>query len=88
MRLIIATTLTLISTAAMAEDTYVHGYYRQNGTYVEPHHRTAPDHDIYNNYSTQGNVNPYTGQQGTVNPYNYNSNNLNNYGNTYNGRRY
>jgi hypothetical protein len=27
------------------------------------------DNNRLNNYSTQGNVNPYTGQMGTVNPY-------------------
>ena len=42
---------------------------RKDGTYVQPHHRTAPDNNRLNNYSTQGNVNPYTGQMGTVNPY-------------------
>lgn len=57
------------STVALAQqDTTVSGYYRKNGTYVEPYHRTAPDNNPYNNYSTQGNVNPYTGQPGTVNP--------------------
>ena len=38
-----------------------------------PPHRTAqrsaPDNNIYNNYSTKPNINPYTGQTGTVNPY-------------------
>lgn len=47
----------------------VQGYMRKDGTYVQPSHRTAPDQDQTNNYSTQGNVNPYTGQQGTVDPY-------------------
>lgn len=65
-------TAVLIAIAAPAfADEYVNGYYRQNGTYVEPYHRTAPDNSLYNNYSTQGNTNPYTGQQGTVNPNNY-----------------
>lgn len=59
----------LISSTANAKDTYVHGYYRNNGTYVQPHHRSAPDNNVWNNYSTQGNVNPYTGKAGTVNPY-------------------
>ena len=55
--------------SAAVADEYVQGYYRRNGTYVQPHHRTTPDGNPHNNYSTQGNVNPYTGQQGTVNPY-------------------
>jgi hypothetical protein len=51
------------------QDQNVRGYVRRDGTYVQPHHRTAPDNNRFNNYSTQGNVNPYTGQMGTVNPY-------------------
>jgi hypothetical protein len=47
----------------------VQGYTRQDGTYVQPHYRTNPDNNRLNNYGTQGNVNPYTGQAGTVNPY-------------------
>jgi hypothetical protein len=49
-------------------DETVNGYTRGNGTYVQPYHRTAPDSNPYNNYSTQGNVNPYTGQTGHKNP--------------------
>ena len=56
----------------LAYDTYVHGYYRKNGTYVQPHYRSNADGNPYNNYSTIGNYNPYTGQPGYVNPYNYN----------------
>lgn len=44
-------------------------YVTQNGTYVQGHMQTNPDGNPYNNWSTQGNVNPYTGQMGTVNPY-------------------
>lgn len=69
-----------------AYDTQVSGYYRQNGTYVQPYHRTAPNNNVYDNYSTKGNINPYTGQQGYVNPNNYQQNNnySNTYGNNYN----
>jgi len=72
----------------------VQGYTRRDGTYVEPHHRTAPDSDRFNNFSTQGNTNPYTGQPGRVDPYgsHSNSNSYNNYGsggntNSYGTRR-
>lgn len=44
---------------------HVKGYYRKNGTYVQPHYRSAPDDIIYNNWSYKGNVNPYTGEIGT-----------------------
>ena len=43
---------------------YVKGYYRSNGTYVDPHYRTSPNSTISDNYSTWGNSNPYTGQKG------------------------
>lgn len=43
----------------------VRGYFRKDGTYVAGHKRTAPDGDFNNNWSTQGNVNPYTGEVGT-----------------------
>jgi hypothetical protein len=43
----------------------VRGYYRSNGTYVAPHYRSNPDGNVYNNWSTKGNVNPYTGKAGT-----------------------
>lgn len=48
-----------------AADTYVHGYTRKDGTYVAPHYRSDPDGDFSNNWSTVGNVNPYTGEEGT-----------------------
>ncbi len=44
---------------------YVKGHFRKNGTYVLPHYRTAPDGNFYNNWSTYGNINPYTGESGT-----------------------
>ena len=57
-----------LATPAAAQ-VHVRGYTRSDGTYVAPYTRTAPDRSIYNNYSTQPNINPYTGQQGTVNTY-------------------
>jgi hypothetical protein len=43
----------------------VRGYTRKDGTYVRPHMRSAPDGVFGNNWSTYGNVNPYTGVPGT-----------------------
>jgi len=43
----------------------VRGYYRSNGTYVQPHYRSNPDGNFSNNWSTYPNVNPYTGAIGT-----------------------
>ena len=50
--------------------TYVAPHVTRDGTYVEGHHRSAPNSTRMDNYSTQGNVNPYTGHVGTINPYN------------------
>ena len=44
---------------------HVHGYIRQNGTYVQPYYRSNPDGNVNNNWSTYPNVNPYTGAIGT-----------------------
>ncbi len=57
-----------LSIAANA-DQYVNGYTRRDGTYVEPHYQTNPNSTKLDNYSTQGNVNPYTGKAGAVDPY-------------------
>ena len=54
--------------SALAQSHYVRPHVTQNGTYVEGHYRSNPDSSRTNNYSSQGNLNPYTGQQGTVNP--------------------
>ena len=43
----------------------VRGYSRKDGTYVQPHWRSNPDGNFYNNWSTYPNINPYTGTTGT-----------------------
>lgn len=49
--------------------TYVKPYVKRDGTYVEGHMRSNPNSTRQDNYSTQGNVNPYTGKDGTESPY-------------------
>ena len=44
---------------------HVSGHTTKNGTYIPPHYRSAPDGNFGNNWSTKGNVNPYTGKEGT-----------------------
>lgn len=39
--------------------------YSRNGSQVPGHFRTSPDDTKANNYSTKGNVNPFTGQRGS-----------------------
>ena len=49
---------------ALSAATYVDGYTKSNGTYVEGYYRSSPNNTVYDNYSTDGNVNPYTGEEG------------------------
>ena len=66
MRIVTITSLSLLaglitslgSTARVMAQVSVGGYYRRNGTYVQPHQRTAPDSIRSNNYSYPGNNNP------------------------------
>ena len=46
-------------------DVFVRGYYRKNGTYVQPHYRSAPDKSYNINWTVAQNVNPHTGKVGT-----------------------
>lgn len=46
-------------------DQHVNGYVRKDGTYVPPHFRSSPDAYKFNNFSSQGSTNPYTGERGT-----------------------
>ena len=44
--------------------TTVSGYTRSNGTYVQSHVRTMPNDTNWDNFSTKGNSNPFTGSTG------------------------
>lgn len=65
----LATVLILIGVANAASQVRVKGYTRKDGTYVAPHYRSTPNSSRYDNYSTKGNYNPYTGKKGYVDPY-------------------
>lgn len=43
---------------------HVNGYQRSDGTYVHGYERTDPNGSTSDNWSHEGNTNPYTGQQG------------------------
>jgi hypothetical protein len=62
----IVVTASGVGTVLLAENSHaqvsVPGYYRKDGTYVQPHQRTRPDSNLDNNYSTPGNYNPNTGR--------------------------
>lgn len=50
--------------APKASTVTVKGHSTKSGAYVMPHVRTAPNSTKRDNYSTVGNVNPYTGKPG------------------------
>lgn len=65
MKKVLLAVLLLTSTAAFAGGSHnVRGYTRSDGTYVQPHAQSNPDQHRNNNYSSQGNYNPNTGQEG------------------------
>lgn len=55
----------LLGASIAQADRWVSGYLRSDGTYVNGYWRSEPDGLFYNNYSTYGNINPYTGSLGT-----------------------
>ena len=67
LKTLIALTLFAASIIGALAQTHVRGYYRKDGTYVEPHWRSNPNSTTYDNWSTRGNANPYTGEVGTRN---------------------
>lgn len=67
--LVIMTLAAALAAPAVQAADYVSGYTRSDGTYVQPHYRSSPDSSKWNNYSTKGNTNPYTGQRGSQSPY-------------------
>jgi hypothetical protein len=68
---LIALLIALPANVVSGGDVSVRGYFRSNGTYVQPHYRSAPDGNPYNNWSFPGNTNPYTGKTATGDPLKY-----------------
>lgn len=57
--------LLVVASGAALADQYVNGHTRSDGTYVAPHYRSEPNSTQYDNYSSKGNYNPYTGERGS-----------------------
>ncbi len=55
--------MVLTNTEIVAQ-TRVSGYYKSNGTYVQPYTRSSTNSTNHDNYSTTSNSNPYTGSTG------------------------
>jgi len=74
-RVLTASVATLAAAAIVAQissaQVSVRGYWRRDGTYVQPHVRTHPDGNPYNNDSFPGNYNPNTGKITPGNPATY-----------------
>lgn len=79
MKTLIFTLITVMAIIGIASaDERVRGYWRDSDgdgykdRYVDPYYRSDRDNSPFNNYSTQGNTNPWTGEKGYENPYNGN----------------
>lgn len=60
----------LLSPKTVDAASSVRGYYKKNtSTYVAPHYRSTRNTTRFDNYSTRGNYNPYTGKKGYTSPY-------------------
>jgi hypothetical protein len=64
MKSICVVLLSLALTTVTVSQVHHRGYVTKKGTYVAPHVQSRSDHSKQNNYSTKGNVNPYTGKKG------------------------
>lgn len=66
--LLLTTIGAVLAFGSALADTAVKGYYKKDGTYVQPHQRSDPNSSKTDNWSTKGNTNPYTGKEGTKDP--------------------
>ena len=68
--LILFVGLISFSIQAEARITNVRGYYKPStGRYVAPHYKTTPNRTRFDNFSTKGNSNPFTGKRGYTSPF-------------------
>ena len=58
-----------LSSYGQKSDVLVGGYFRRDGSFIQPHYRTSANESLFDNYSTKGNINPYTGKAGWIDPY-------------------
>lgn len=67
-KLLLCLLASMVCSSVAFADVYVRGYTRSDGTYVAPHYRSSPNSTRNDNWTTRGNVNPYTGEPGTRSP--------------------
>ena len=64
MKTIFTTIAVLFLSFTASASCFVSGYTKSNGTYVPGYYRSCPNSTVTDNYSYQGNINPYTGKRG------------------------
>lgn len=70
MKVFVIVAAVLAAFSAHATDSHSKsGYVKKDGTYVAPSRATNPNDTKLDNYSSKGNINPYTGKEGTKDPY-------------------
>ena len=69
-RILLITVLMFAGLSLTAEGAvHVRGYFKpSSGRYVMPSYRTSPNKYKFDNYSTKGNYNPYSGKKGYMSP--------------------
>ena len=65
-KLFLISIVLLIASLSLTAQTRVRGYYKKNGTYVQPYVRSSRNKTNHDNWSTRGNTNPFTGSRGNV----------------------
>lgn len=61
---ITAVTLLVLAPSEAEAKVRIKGYMRGNGTYVQPYYRSNPNYYKFDNWSSRGNINLYTGRKG------------------------
>lgn len=56
--------LMVLASTNLQASTHVRSYHHKNGSHFYSHRRSTRDHRRLNNYSSKGNINPYTGKVG------------------------
>jgi len=65
--LLVGALFTVSSSVVEARAIRVKSYTTSRGTYVNSYYRTSPNTYRFDNYSSRGNYNPYSGRTGTIN---------------------
>ena len=67
-KIILATVALVMGAGAASAQTYQRPHLDKNGRYSDGGYRSKPNGTQLDNYSTKGNVNPYSGKKGSRNP--------------------